>query len=117
MYAKKLSKFKSRAKLSRRSKGEASAESTPKSTSEASLSETLEEAVDDSSRAKTAKAKSSLLQRKLAEDKMIFEQRSKEITENKRAVEEKVEAIRQQLQEREQQTITAAVNPVVSQVC
>lgn len=53
--------------------------------------------MDDISRAKTPKAKSSLLQRKLAENRKIFEQRSKEMTESKRAVEEKVEAIRQQM--------------------
>lgn len=66
--------------------------------------------MDDISQAKTPKAKSSLLQRKLAEDKKIFEQRRSEITESKRAVEEKVEAIRQQLDEREQQL---PITPVV----
>jgi uncharacterized damage-inducible protein DinB len=35
----------------------------------------------------------------LAENRKAFEQRSKELTETKRAVEEKVEAIRQQLEE------------------
>ena len=37
------------------------------------------------------------------------------MTENKRAVEEKVEAIRQQLEERDQQTLP--LSPIVSQVC
>ncbi|XP_033217023.1 golgin subfamily B member 1-like isoform X2 [Belonocnema kinseyi] len=106
-YAKKLSKFKTRAKLSRKGKEEASGESTAKS--ETALLE-AEDVVDDISQAKTPKAKSSLLQRKLAEDKKIFEQRSKVMTENKRAVEEKVEAIRQQLEERDQQTLPP--NPV-----
>ncbi|XP_031783521.1 golgin subfamily B member 1 isoform X9 [Nasonia vitripennis] len=62
--------------------------------------EPSDDVVDDISQAKTPKAKSSLLQKKLAEDRKIFEQRSKELTESKRAVEEKVEALRQQLEER-----------------
>lgn len=109
-YAKKLTKFKTRAKLSKRNRDDTSGESTPKSISEASISEPLDDEVDDISQAKTPKAKSSLLQRKLAEDKKIFEQRRSEITESKRAVEEKVEAIRQQLEEREQQL---PITPVV----
>lgn len=59
----------------------------------------VDDTIDDISQAKTPKAKSSLLQRKLVENRKVFEQRSKELTETKRAVEEKVEAIRQQLDE------------------
>lgn len=77
-----------------------SSESTPKSKSDTSTAEPSDDVVDDISQAKTPKAKSSLLQKKLAEDRKIFEQRSKELTESKRAVEEKVEALRQQLEER-----------------
>lgn len=58
-----------------------------------------EEVIDDISQAKTPKAKSFLLQRKLAENRKAFEQHSRELTETKRAVEEKVEAIRQKLDE------------------
>lgn len=61
------------------------------------------------SQATTPKAKSSLLQKKLAEDREMFERRSKEMTENKRAVEEKVEAIKQQLDE----STVAMVDPSV----
>lgn len=75
-------------------------ESTPKSKSDVSTVEAAEDVVDDVSQAKTPKAKSSLLQKKLAEDRKIFERRSKELTESKRAVEEKVEALRQQLEEK-----------------
>ncbi|XP_051172975.1 uncharacterized protein LOC127289217 isoform X3 [Leptopilina boulardi] len=116
-YARKLTKFKTRAKLSKRKNKDenTSGESTPKSiisdVSSSLFSETIDDDdVDDISQAKTPKAKSSLLQRKLAEDKKIFEQRRSEITESKRAVEEKVEAIRQQLDEREQQL---PITPVV----
>lgn len=66
---------------------------------ESAAIDTTDDAIDDISQAKTPKAKSSLLQRKLAENRRAFEQRSKELTETKRAVEEKVEAIRQQLEE------------------
>ncbi|XP_058788968.1 protein lava lamp-like isoform X2 [Phymastichus coffea] len=108
-YAKKLSKFKTR-KVSRPTKDGAtsSSDSTPKFKSEISITELSDDTVDDISQAKTPKAKSSLLQRKLAEDRKIFEQRSKELTESKRAVEEKVEALRQQLEE----TYVAPVVPV-----
>ncbi|XP_023289922.1 golgin subfamily B member 1 isoform X2 [Orussus abietinus] len=101
-YARKLSKIKSRAKLSRRNKDATASSSETMSKSNIEVS-SLEPAdvVDDVSQAKTPKAKSSLLQRKLAENRKIFEKRSKEMTESKRAVEEKVEAIRQQLEERD----------------
>lgn len=59
----------------------------------------VDDIIDDISQAKTPKAKSFLLQRKLVENRKVFEQRNKELTETKRAVEEKVEAIRQQLNE------------------
>lgn len=49
-----------------------------------------------------------VLQR-FAEDKKLLEQRSKELTESRRAVEEKVEEIRQQIEE----TKLSAVNPVL----
>lgn len=62
---------------------------------------TPEGTIDDISQARTAKAKSTLLQKKLAEDRKVFERRNKERTETKRAVEEKVEAIRQQLEEKD----------------
>ncbi|XP_043266651.1 protein lava lamp-like isoform X2 [Venturia canescens] len=98
-YASKLSEIKSRSKRSRRSRdaGSSSVETTPKSKDDVDMGGSKEDAVDDISQAKTPKAKSSLLQRKLAENRKIFEQRSKEMTESKRAVEEKVEAIRQQM--------------------
>jgi len=64
-----------------------------------SAKDVTDDTIDDISQAKTPKAKSSLLQRKLAENRKVFEQRNKELTETKRAVEEKVEAIRQQLDE------------------
>lgn len=96
-----MSKIKSRARLSRRSKeGSSSSKDTlhsPKT--ESAAIDTTDDTIDDISQAKTPKAKSSLLQRKLAENRKVFEQRSKELTETKRAVEEKVEAIRQQLEE------------------
>lgn len=103
-YARKLSKIKSRTKLSRRSRdASSSAEGTPevavKTKISSPLVENFDDVVDDISQATTPKAKSSLLQKKLAENRKIFQQRSKEMTENKRAVEEKVEAIRQQLDE------------------
>lgn len=91
-------------------------------TSETSLAYTSEESIDDISQAKTAKAKSTLLQKKLAENRKAFEQRNKEIIETKRAVEEKVEAIRQQLEEkdvavvgfqRDQLSSIAPVKPVM----
>ncbi|XP_012232589.2 protein lava lamp isoform X2 [Linepithema humile] len=100
-YSRRLSKIKSRAKLSRRSKeGVSSSTDTahPHKT-ESIARETTDDAIDDISQAKTPKAKSSLLQRKLVENRKAFEKRSKELTETKRAVEEKVEAIRQQLDE------------------
>ncbi|XP_076182012.1 uncharacterized protein LOC143154091 isoform X2 [Ptiloglossa arizonensis] len=101
-YAKRLSKIKSiRAKLSRRSKdGNLSSKDTLH-TSDTALANISEQSIDDISQAKTAKAKSTLLQKKLAEDRKVFEQRNKERTETKRAVEEKVEAIRQQLEEKD----------------
>lgn len=61
--------------------------------------DTTDDTIDDISQAKTPKAKSSLLQRKLAENRKAFQQRNKELTETKRVMEEKVEAIRQQLDE------------------
>ncbi|XP_015600609.1 protein lava lamp isoform X2 [Cephus cinctus] len=101
-YARKLSKIKSRAKLSHRSKDGAtsSSDTALQTMPELALPE-IGGSMDDISLAKTPQAKSSLLQRKLAENRKIFEQRSKEMTESKRAVEEKVEAIRQQLDERD----------------
>ncbi|XP_011868344.1 PREDICTED: protein lava lamp isoform X2 [Vollenhovia emeryi] len=100
-YARRLSKIKSRAKLSRRSKeGASSSKDTMHShKTESAAQDVTDDTIDDISQAKTPKAKSSLLQRKLAENRKVFEQRSKELTETKRAVEEKVEAIRQQLDE------------------
>ncbi|XP_077259001.1 uncharacterized protein LOC143895612 isoform X2 [Temnothorax americanus] len=100
-YARRLSKIKSRAKLSRRSKeGASSSKDTMHShKTESAAQDVTDDAIDDISQAKTPKAKSSLLQRKLAENRKVFEQRSKELTETKRAVEEKVEAIKQQLDE------------------
>ncbi|XP_034183069.2 uncharacterized protein LOC117605632 isoform X2 [Osmia lignaria lignaria] len=101
-YARRLSKIKSRAKLSRRSKGENLPCKDVSHTSEETTSVDIsEETIDDISQAKTAKAKSTLLQKKLAENRKVFEKRNKEITETKRAVEEKVEAIRQQLEEKD----------------
>ncbi|XP_012529294.1 golgin subfamily B member 1 isoform X2 [Monomorium pharaonis] len=101
-YAQRLSKIKSRAKLSRRSKEEGASSSKDTMYShktESTVKDVLDDTIDDISQAKTPKAKSSLLQRKLAENRKVFEQRNKEMTETKRAVEEKVEAIRQQLDE------------------
>ncbi|XP_076231576.1 uncharacterized protein LOC143177513 isoform X2 [Calliopsis andreniformis] len=100
-YARRLSKIKSRAKLSRRNKERNLPSKNTLDTSDATLANTSEETIDDISQAKTAKAKSTLLQKKLAEDRKVFEQRTKERTETKRAVEEKVEAIRQQLEEKD----------------
>ncbi|XP_011645254.1 golgin subfamily B member 1-like isoform X2 [Pogonomyrmex barbatus] len=99
-YARRLSKIKSRAKLSRRSKEEASSSNTTHlHKTESTAKDIADDTIDDISQAKTPKAKSSLLQRKLAENRKVFEQRSKELTKTKREVEEKVEAIRQQLDE------------------
>ncbi|XP_018406010.1 PREDICTED: golgin subfamily A member 4-like isoform X2 [Cyphomyrmex costatus] len=100
-YARRLSKIKSRAKLSRRSKEGASSskDTTHSHKTESTTMDVTDDTIDDISQAKTPKAKSSLLQRKLAENRKVFEQRSKQLTETKRAVEEKVEAIRQQLDE------------------
>ncbi|XP_017877078.1 golgin subfamily B member 1-like isoform X2 [Ceratina calcarata] len=101
-YARRLSKIKSRAKLSRRSKGGSSATKDATHLIETDVPGTSEELnIDDISQAKTPKAKSTLLQKKLAENRKAFEQRNKEIIETKRAVEEKVEAIRQQLEEKD----------------
>ncbi|XP_076749322.1 uncharacterized protein LOC143422509 isoform X2 [Xylocopa sonorina] len=100
-YARRLSKIKSRTKLSRRSKEGNFPVKDVSHTSESTLPGTSEETIDDISQAKTAKAKSTLLQKKLAENRKAFEQRNKEIIETKRAVEEKVEAIRQQLEEKD----------------
>ncbi|CAK9805441.1 Protein lava lamp [Anthophora plagiata] len=100
-YARRLSKIKSRAKLSRRNKEGNLPAKDVTHTSEVTVADTSEETVDDISQAKTAKAKSTLLQKKLAENRKAFEQRNKEIIETKRAVEEKVEAIRQQLEEKD----------------
>lgn len=96
-----MSKIKSRAKFSRRSKEGASSskDTTHSHKTESTAKDVTDDAIDDISQAKTPKAKSSLLQRKLAENRKVFEQRNKELTETKRAVEEKVEAIRQQLDE------------------
>lgn len=102
-YARRLSKIKSRTKLSRRNKEGASTSKDAEQPTKIDTStvESIEEAIDDITQATTPKAKSSLLQKKLAENRKVFEQRSKEITETKRAVEEKVEAIRQQLEEKD----------------
>ncbi|KAL6447475.1 hypothetical protein ACFW04_000005 [Cataglyphis niger] len=100
-YARRLSKIKSRAKLSRHNKEGASSskDTTHLHKTESATKDTTDDAIDDISQAKTPKAKSSLLQRKLAENRKAFEQRNKELTETKRVMEEKVEAIRQQLDE------------------
>ncbi|XP_043674696.1 golgin subfamily B member 1-like isoform X1 [Vespula pensylvanica] len=94
-YASRLSKIKSRTKLSKRSKEGASTSRDLEQSSE------IDTSIKDISQATTPKAKSSLLQRMLVENRKVFEQRNKEITETKRAVEEKVEAIRQQLNEKD----------------
>lgn len=87
--------------MSRRNKEEASSskDTMHLHKTESKIDDTTDNAIVDISQAKTPKAKSSLLQRKLAENRKAFEQRSKELTETKRAVEEKVEAMRQQLEE------------------
>lgn len=83
----------------------------------------IDTSIKDISQAITPKAKSSLLQRMLVENRKVFEQRNKEITETKRAVEEKVEAIRQQLDEKDlammelQKDQTIAPPIVTSEVC
>lgn len=107
-----MSEIKSRAKRSRRSKDASSTETTPRSRAEGTLPEVSEDMVDDISQAKTPKAKSSLLQRKLAENRKIFERRSKEMTESKRAVEEKVEAIRQQMDQTDLTIVEAQKDPL-----
>ncbi|XP_066590070.1 protein lava lamp-like isoform X2 [Prorops nasuta] len=118
-YAQRLSKIKSRAKLSRHSRDAAltSEESFSYSKGDEIVGENVD-TVDDISQAKTSKAKSSLLQRKLAENRKAFEQRSKEITESKRVVVEKVEAIKQQLDEKLNATLitsaTSEVHPLIS---
>ncbi|KAI4495543.1 hypothetical protein M0802_008555 [Mischocyttarus mexicanus] len=94
-YASRLSKIKSRTKLSKRSKESASTSKDVEQPSE------IDTSIKDISQATTPKAKSSLLQRMLVENRKVFEQRNKEMTETKRAVEEKVEAIRQQLDEKD----------------
>lgn len=66
---------------------------------EPAAKDTTDDSIDDKSQANTPHAKSFLLQQKLAENRKAFEQRSKELTETKRVMEEKVEAIRQQLDE------------------
>uniref|UniRef100_A0ABD2WLA6 Protein lava lamp n=1 Tax=Trichogramma kaykai TaxID=54128 RepID=A0ABD2WLA6_9HYME len=99
-YANKLSRIKTRTKRSLHREDVASSDSTPKSKSDtSSILEMYADDVDDISQARTPKAKSSLLQKKLAEDRKIFEQRSKEISESKRVAEEKVKAISQQLED------------------
>lgn len=85
--------------MSRRSKEGASSSKDAVHKAESAVKDTTDDSIEDISQAKTPKAKSSLLQRKLAENRKAFEQHSKELTETKRAVEEKVEAIRQQLEE------------------
>lgn len=100
-YARRLSKIKSRAKLSRRNREGNLTSKDVTHTSETSLANTSDQSIDDISQAKTVKAKSTLLQKKLVENRKAFEQRNKEIIETKRAVEEKVEAIRQQLEEKD----------------
>ncbi|CAK9810672.1 Protein lava lamp [Anthophora quadrimaculata] len=119
-YARRLSKIKSRAKLSHRNKEGNLPAKDVTHTSEVTVADTSEETVDDISQAKTAKTKSTLLQKKLAENRKAFEQHNKEIIETKRAVEEKVEAIRQQLEEKDaamsfqrDQLPHAAVKPVM----
>lgn len=123
-YARRLSKIKSRAKLSRRSKEGASSskDAIHLHSTESATKDTTDDAIDDISQAKTPKAKSFLLQRKLAENRKAFEQRNKELTETKRAVEEKVEAIRQQLEETDlavgdvhkDQLIVTPIKPLVA---
>ncbi|KAJ8674067.1 hypothetical protein QAD02_005329 [Eretmocerus hayati] len=110
-YAKKLSKFKTRGKNRPRDDASSSTDSTPKSKSDTSFIDQSDD-VDNISQARTPKAKSSLLQRKLAEDRELFEQRSRELSESKKAVEEKVEALKQQLEER-YVTPVSAVSPVL----
>lgn len=87
---------------------------------ESTAKDITDDTIDDISQAKTPKAKSSLLQRKLVENRKAFEQRSKELTETKRAVEEKVEAIRQQLDETDlataehkDQLVITSIKPLV----
>ncbi|XP_015118089.1 protein lava lamp [Diachasma alloeum] len=113
-YVNKLSKIKSRTKLSRRSTDPStSLESSKLDSSLPKLED--EDEVNDISEAKTPKAKSHLLQKKLAENRKIFEQRSKEITESNRAVEEKVEEIRKQINETELQKdiyIPVSITPI-----
>ncbi|XP_025263036.1 protein lava lamp isoform X2 [Camponotus floridanus] len=99
-YARRLSKIKSRAKLSRRSKeGNSSKDTVHTHKTESVAKDTTDDSIDDKSQANTPQAKSFLLQKKLAENRRVFEQRNKELTETKRVMEEKVEAIRQQLDE------------------
>ncbi|XP_063972427.1 protein lava lamp-like isoform X2 [Diachasmimorpha longicaudata] len=113
-YVNKLSKIKSRTKLSRRSTDPSTSLDASKLDSSLPKVED-EEDVNDISEAKTPKAKSHLLQKKLAENRKIFEQRSKEITESNRAAEEKVEEIRKQINETELQKdiyIPIAITPI-----
>lgn len=87
--------------MSRRSKeGSSSSKDTVHShKTESAAKDTTDDSIGDKSQVNTPQAKSFLLQQKLAENRKAFEQRSKELTETKRVMEEKVEAIRQQLDE------------------
>lgn len=87
--------------MSRRSKeGSSSSKDTVHShKTESAAKDTTDDSIDDKSQANTPQAKSFILQQKLVENRKAFEQRSKELTETKRVMEEKVEAIRQQLDE------------------
>lgn len=87
--------------MSRRSKeGSSSSKDTVHThKTESAAKDTTDDSIDDKSQANTPQAKSFLLQKKLAENRKVFEQRNKKLTETKRVMEEKVEAIRQQLDE------------------
>lgn len=86
--------------MSRRSKeGSSSKDTVHTHKTESVAKDTTDDSIDDKSQANTPQAKSFLLQKKLAENRRVFEQRNKELTETKRVMEEKVEAIRQQLDE------------------
>ncbi|KAK0089914.1 hypothetical protein PV325_004666 [Microctonus aethiopoides] len=104
-YAEKLTKIKSKVKLSRRNTVDSSTAGQIDSTTSKKKDNDNENAPEDENiseniseeKAKTPKAKSHLLQKKLAENRRVFEQRNKELNESKRAAEEKVEEIRQQI--------------------
>ncbi|KAK0159611.1 hypothetical protein PV327_010707 [Microctonus hyperodae] len=95
-YAEKLTKIKSKVKLSRRSTDPTTSKKKDNDNENALEDENISENISEE-KAKTPKAKSHLLQKKLAENRRVFEQRNKELNESKRATEEKVEEIRQQI--------------------